>query len=270
MKHKTVDYKKHPPVINITKTTMDRLKDEPNSGDLVSLYMWYCYVAVWQETNTIWANVSYMAKLTKWSQNKIRRVRKQLLRLELIEDIQKRETSGTFTKRYVAVRYLPVVRISRSTVNREPMCLTINKEVLGINNYRENAAHSRSGRLDTLLSKDNSFAMKYGIKIQDKLKLRSKYSPVKSATWKKEILYILNKMNVSKDMFKEVMKWYITTGRKLGPPESPIIYKVKDLAEKWTQIEDAMFRYNKKHYPLDEEAQEDKYDEHGHMIDNFY
>ena len=164
---KTVDYKKHPPVINITKTTMDRLKEEPDSGDLLSLYVWYCYVASWQETNNVWASVEYMTKLTKWSQNKVRRLRKRLTTLELIEDVQNREKNGDFGKRYVRVLYFGVLSPSRSTPKGGTKCLTINKEVLNINNYRENALHSRSGRLNTLLGEDNSFAMKYGIKIQD-------------------------------------------------------------------------------------------------------
>ena len=44
MKHKTVDYKKSPPVINITKTTIDILLKQDKPGPLMALYYFYCYI----------------------------------------------------------------------------------------------------------------------------------------------------------------------------------------------------------------------------------
>jgi hypothetical protein len=243
------DYKKEPPVISITKATMDRFKDEENSGDLLALYGWYCFTAAWQESTTVWANVPYMVQLTKWSPAKVRKIRRQLIEMGLIKDVQIRKKGGNFGKRYVAVHYFTVLRKTRSTVDSHAKCLTSNREVLNKHNYREAAVRPRKTDKASLVGRDNSFCTRYGQKMQVKLELRSKYKPVAAATWAKEIHFILFDMRVPKDHFKKVMKWYFSKGR--NGQFCPKIFKVKHLVEKFRAIEDAMRReQGDETYPL--------------------
>jgi len=242
MKEQIKDYIKDPPHVYITKTTLDRLKDEPNSGDCLALYAWYCYTAVWQKTNIIWANVSYMVKLTKWNISKVRRVRSQLLELKLIEDIQKHKTEdGTFHKRFVRVLYFTVLRENHSTGNRSGICLDINNKMLKINSVKrihepaKTPAHSVKNKL---IKKEKDFYLDYGKKIQAILNLRSKYSVTTPTAWSKEIQFVIHDMNVGKDRFKEVMKWFWMARKdKRSYPYCPQIFKVKELSEKFRQIE---------------------------------
>ena len=241
MKEQIKDYIKDPPHIYITKTTLDRLKDEPNSGDCLALYAWYCYTAVWQKTNIVWANVSYMVKITKWSIGKVRKIRGQLLKLKLIEDIQKRDEDGNFSKRYVRVLYFMVLRENGSTGNDTTKYLDINTKVLKINNVKrihETSKSSRSKASEKLIKKESNFYLSYGKKIQAILKLKSKHSSATPTAWSKEILFVIHDMNVGKDRFKEVMKWFWMARKdKRSYPYCPQIFKVKELSEKFRQIE---------------------------------
>jgi len=243
MEEQIKDYIKDPPHIYITKITLDRLKDEPNSGDCLALYAWYCYTAVWQKTNIVWANVSYMAKLIKWNISKVRRVRKQLLELKLIEDVQVKDKKGIFGKRYVRVLYLyfPVLPKIHSTGNDTAKSLSINSKVLKINNVKrihETSKSSRSEVSKKLIKKESDFYLSYGKKIQAILNLKSKHSSATPTAWSKEILFVIHDMHVGKDRFKEVMKWFWMARKdKRSYPYCPQIFKVKELSEKFRQIE---------------------------------
>jgi len=241
MKEQIKDYIKDPPHVYITKTTLDRLKDEPNSGDCLALYAWYCYTAVWQKTNIVWANVSYMVKITKWSIGKVRKIRGQLLKLKLIEDIQKRDEDGNFSKRYVRVLYFMVLRENGSTGNDTTKYLDINTKVLKINNVKrihETSKSSRSKASEKLIKKESNFYLSYGKKIQAILKLKSKHSSATPTAWSKEILFVIHDMQVGKSRFKEVMKWFWMARKdKRSYPYCPQIFKVKELSEKFRQIE---------------------------------
>lgn len=240
---KMVDNLEEPLAICVNKITMDRFKKEPDSGDLAGLYLWYYYLAAWRKNSVIWANVKYMKELTHWSLEKIRRVRKRLIELGFIKDIQFRdENTGSFSKRYVAVRYFTVVPKTRSTVNPDMNDKMITNELKQITNLRGGGKPRRMKDDNLLLTdKDSSFSERYGMKIQNKLNLHSKYRPVSSKTWAKQINYLLQKMNISKDTFKEIINWYITKGTDYQ--YSPKIYKPEHLVEKWNQLQDAMIKY---------------------------
>ena len=246
--YQTKDYKKHPPVINLTKTTMDILKDKDKSGELVGLYLWYCYVAVWQDTATIWASVEYMHKLTKWSAEKIRRLRKTLLELGLIEDAQGREDGGNFGRRYVRVHYLSVlssavVPKSRSTVNQSPIYLESNKKCLEINNYRQPRKAADINNRDSLVGKDNSFITRHAEKLQRLLNIRSRYHPVTTSTWAKQISYLLHHDHISSKRYARIIQWYVKN--KDTYDYCPQIRKATDLVDKFLVIEQMMKKQTK-------------------------
>ena len=84
MKYERKDYKEDPPVISITKTTIDILLKQDKFDQLNTLYLFYCYVSAWQNTLQIHATTSYTAKGVGWSEQKVKRVKKRLIELTIV------------------------------------------------------------------------------------------------------------------------------------------------------------------------------------------
>jgi hypothetical protein len=47
----------------ITKQTLDKLLRQPRSDDIIALYLFYSYTAMWQGTNQPYATVGYVDPL---------------------------------------------------------------------------------------------------------------------------------------------------------------------------------------------------------------
>lgn len=100
-------YDKRQEPIVLSKVTSDIFLKQENPADLIALYWFYYYTAKWQGTNNAKATTSYTAKGLKWGEDKVRRVKKQLIELELIEDIRgKRDKYGSFGKCYIYVKFI--------------------------------------------------------------------------------------------------------------------------------------------------------------------
>jgi len=227
---------------------MDILKEREKSGELMGLYIWYCYVTIWQNTTTIWAGVKYMSALTKWSMEKIRQLRKILLDIGLIEDVQNREEGGNFGRRYVRVHYISalsttVVPKTRSTANRSAKYLVRDKKCLGINNYRQPQKVAGINNKNSLVGKDNSFITRHAEKLQRLLNIRSRYHPVTIATWSKQISYLLHHDNISPKRYARVIRWYLKN--KDTYDYCPQIRKATDLVDKFLTIEQMMKKQTK-------------------------
>jgi hypothetical protein len=238
------DYKKDPPVLNVTKTTLDHFKHENKRerSNLLALYIWYGYVTVWQNSRTIWAGVNYMSEITGWSPNKVRRVRKGLLRMGLIEDVQQRKQNGDFGKRYVRVHYFCVLPKTRSTRGGYPMCLVTDREVQLTDNLRDGRQSVRRMRDENpLIGKDNSFITRYAQKLHAILKLESRYQRAKIESYAKAIRHLLHTDGIEQERFKKVFKFYIKIG--CHKQHCAKIYRVSDIVDNFLRIEDAMNRH---------------------------
>jgi len=247
-KYKSIDSKEHPLVININKTTMDIILQQEKSDQLMALYLFYAYVSAWQDTKKIHATTGYTAKGLKWSIQKVQRVKKRLLELELIEDIVKRNNKH-ITGHYIRVKYLATHSKLRGVANWGDKCFnTGNNKCFDINRFTNVNEAVKKRPHANLLGNYKGFATRYGAKIQSKLNIQATvrnkgkviHTPVSATTWAKEIVYILHNMRVHKEVFKAVMKWYFNEGIK--ERYTPRIYKAKDLVEKWPKIVDAMNR----------------------------
>lgn len=91
--------------IVISKITMDILLKQKKPSDLIALYLFYYYTAKWQKTNTIKSTTLYTAKGLKWGEDRIRKNKKQLIDLELIEDIQDKK-DGKIVGWYIRVKFI--------------------------------------------------------------------------------------------------------------------------------------------------------------------
>lgn len=74
--------------IILTKETLDVLLQQDNPSELIALYTFYYYTAKQQGTNQPKFKISCVANSLHWSENKVRKVNKQLIEIGLIDDIQ--------------------------------------------------------------------------------------------------------------------------------------------------------------------------------------
>ena len=106
--------KKEEPII-ISKITSDIILNKDSDrgivqkypADLMALYWLYYYIAKWQGTNSPKSTTSFAAKGLKWSEDRVRRAKKQLIELRLIEDITSRnKDTNKITGHYIYVKFI--------------------------------------------------------------------------------------------------------------------------------------------------------------------
>ena len=99
-------------LIIITKQTFDAFLRSDFPADLIALYNFYYYTAKWQETNQPKCTTSYTAEGLKWSEAKVRRAKKELMRLGLVEDVQQK-VNGKVTGCFIKLNYI----LKQETIN---------------------------------------------------------------------------------------------------------------------------------------------------------
>lgn len=110
-------------LVILTKETIDRFLSSDNPSDIMALYTFYYYSSKWQETNQPKCTTSYAAAGLKWSEAKVRKTKKQLVDMGLIEDIQIKGNDGRISGHYIKLNY--VVKQSTLTKNHtveNPQC----------------------------------------------------------------------------------------------------------------------------------------------------
>ena len=96
------------PII-LSKPLLDQLlqQDEGSPADLIALYVFYYYTAKWQKTNQPKPTTSYAANGLEWGMSRLRRTKKILIHMRLIEDITTKDiTSGKVTGHYIKVNFI--------------------------------------------------------------------------------------------------------------------------------------------------------------------
>lgn len=112
------------PII-LSKPLLDILLKEQNSPDLIGLYCFYYYTAKWQHTTQPHATTRYTAEGLGWSEVKVRRIKEQLKKLNLIEDVDKRDALGKIVGHFVKIHFIwnvpnsPTLTVSHTVGNRE-------------------------------------------------------------------------------------------------------------------------------------------------------
>lgn len=132
--------------ISVTKTTLDRIKKVGKAApNVVALYMFYAYTAKWQKTSSIHCTTSFAAEGLMWSEPKVRKYKKILLSLGLIQEVIKRakERPHKITGWYIKVFYIsqgtvyPNEKLPRNKATLSPLdpqTLSTNSKTLDTNN----------------------------------------------------------------------------------------------------------------------------------------
>ena len=92
------------PVI-IPKATFDLLLEQDSNVDIIALYNFFYYTAVWQKSNICKCTVSYIQKGLKISESRVLRAKKILIALGLVQNVVRHE-AGKIKGHFIQVRYI--------------------------------------------------------------------------------------------------------------------------------------------------------------------
>ena len=110
-------------LIIFTKQTYDAFLKSENPSELIALYSFYYYTAKWQKTNQPKCTTGYAANGLKWSESKIRKFKKELIDLGLIEDIALRDEHNKIAGHYIKLNYiLKQSTLKESHTIENPQC----------------------------------------------------------------------------------------------------------------------------------------------------
>lgn len=94
-------------LIIIPKATMDQLLKIEKPNDCISLYNFYYYTAKWQKTNQPKCTIRYASQGLKICIDRIRKAKKELCKLKLIEDVKDIDTATKKVKGwYIKLNYI--------------------------------------------------------------------------------------------------------------------------------------------------------------------
>lgn len=91
--------------VHTTGETIDFILRELGS-DALALYMAYVGISQWQKTTKIKATISFMANRMNWSEERVRKVKKQLSSNGYVKDFKKKNKEHKIVGWYVEVSYL--------------------------------------------------------------------------------------------------------------------------------------------------------------------
>lgn len=90
----------------VSKHTMDLLLASKNFPELLALYLFYYYTGKWQGTDRPKATTEYVAKGLHWKPEKVRKCKKQLLALGLVDDLVETDhDTGQIIGWYIKVNF---------------------------------------------------------------------------------------------------------------------------------------------------------------------
>lgn len=94
-------------VVGITFTTLNRIMTQKKPDELLALYAFYAKETKRQKTQRVYSTTGFVANGLKWKEVKVRRVKKRLIEMGLIEDVKPtKRKDGKFGKPYILVRFV--------------------------------------------------------------------------------------------------------------------------------------------------------------------
>ncbi|MDD6990139.1 hypothetical protein [Ruminococcus sp.] len=109
-------------LIIFNKITFDRILKSETPSDSIALYTFYYYTAKWQGTNQPKCTTAYVANGLKWSESRVRKAKKELLDIGLVEDITSKDESGKIIGHFVKVNYFSLSTLKETHTIENPQC----------------------------------------------------------------------------------------------------------------------------------------------------
>lgn len=231
----------------MSKTLFKLMKDQADPMLVWGVYSFYYYTAKYQKTNQVRCTVNFISKGLKCSDDKVRKARKILIELGLIEDVQSLNENGKFNPSYVKVNFI----WSKSTVDALPKTgipstrHTVKQQTNALSSNKENASSNKNKMLVDFFENERyiPLAKKLFSTIKEKkLSPRLKYNEKQWSTQlyelHKEIKNIHKKENsYSPTALQDVINWYCNN---MGLPYIKHAYSmitfVKRFDELWEQM----------------------------------
>jgi len=230
--------------IVINKATIDSLLKTDRPHELMGLYVFYYYTAVWQKTNQPKATTGYTAEGLHIPKNRVRRLKKQLIELGLVEDIMTKDKNNKVTGHFVKINYYS--KKNHPNENRQGG-KTHRVESLGTNAYSNNKEMlnnnnkmlgDSSNPREHLINPKDSFELKLAKKLKKAIDKKGNINrTIQLKTWSNQIRKLISKS--TKSYVKKVILWYC---QNIEEKYTPQIYKANDLTDRFKRIEDAMHR----------------------------
>ena len=234
-----------------SKATFDILLKQDQPSDLIALYHFYYYTAKWQQTNHAKATTPYVANGLKWSEPRVRKNKKVLIALGLIEDITKKDPiTKSITGHYIKVNFI------WHLPERNPHYANANSVgILGANTLQTNNINTlqtnKEERLNYIVAENSAtvnsknekylpIAYKLGEIITSKKKIKINQSKLKS--WAVSIRQLIEKDGVQIERVNTALDWY---SDNIGGDYVPVIESGKSLREKFIKLENAIERDKK-------------------------
>ena len=105
--------------MSLFKSTFELFLKQENPTDCTMLFLFYYYTSKFQNTNQIKALTCFTAKGLKWTEERVRKTKKVLLNLEIIEDMQDRKGTGKMASRYILLKVIHPVDFQKSNLNKK-------------------------------------------------------------------------------------------------------------------------------------------------------
>jgi hypothetical protein len=93
-------------IIILSKQTIDEFLKKDNPADLIALYSFYYYTAKWQNTNQPKCTTSYVSNGLHKSQEWVKKNKKILVTMGLIQDVINKDSSNKITGWYIKLNYI--------------------------------------------------------------------------------------------------------------------------------------------------------------------
>lgn len=257
---KKVSYDKFQEPLVISKPIMEILLKQKKYSDLISLYLFYYYTAKWQRTDQARATTLYTAQGMNWTEERVRKAKKILIGLGLIEDITHRdETTQVILGHYIKVNFKwdfhtsdnPHYAKRQSVDNPTPNALENNN----INALESNNINALDSENNKLFSSSISVAPKKGATVSDKnkeflpivnklvdiitSKKRINVDGHKKSSWANSIRQLCERDGVEIERIEKAINWY---ERHHMDDYVPVIESGKSLREKFIKLEAAIER----------------------------
>ena len=205
-------------LIIFTKQTYDAFLKSDNPAELIALYSFYYYTAKWQKTNQPKCTTGYAANGLKWSESKIRKFKKELIDLGLIEDIALRDEHNKIAGHYIKLNYiLKQSTLTNSHTIENPQCG--NSDSVG--NKGTNALSDNNKNDDTGKQKKVSLSKQIDDVIEAYKAICKSYTKIKlvSSAKRKEIQKSLKILTVEqiKECFELAEHNYMLKGLIIPP-----------------------------------------------------
>lgn len=132
-------------LIIFNKITFDRLLNTETPADSIALYTFYYYTAKWQGTNQPKCTTAYVANGLKWSESRVRKAKKELSDIGLVEDITSKDESWKISGHFVKVNYFSSSTLKESHTIENPQCGTPDT----VEKLETNALNNNKNALDS-------------------------------------------------------------------------------------------------------------------------